>query len=152
MSKHSPKPKQLTEQEMKDLKEAFNLLDADGNGLLDLKELSNFMDSNGFDSNNAQLVLAIFDRDHDGTISWNEFIEFVQVLNSEDELQLYQLLFKAMDLDNSGSLSYDEVQKFLSYFGVIISNEEAQQFIEAFDKDHSGALSFEEIMQALNSE
>ena len=137
---------------MMELKEAFNQVDADGNGLLDMKELSSFMEANGFDSSYAQLVFAIFDGDHDGTISWKEFIEFIQVLNSEDELQLFHLLFKAMDLDNSGSLSYDEVQKFLSYFGVVISDQEAQQFIEVFDKDHNGALSFDEIMQALNSE
>lgn len=150
MSKYAPKSKVFNEEQLMNLKEAFKLLDKDGNGQLDASELSMFMNDCGLQAENAPLVISIFDTDHNGSISWDEFVNFMEVINSGDELALFRLLFKAMDTDNSGELSYDEVQRFFSYFNIQLTIEEAQMFISQFDTDKNGTLSFDEVMMALN--
>jgi centrin-1 len=57
----------LTEEEVLEIKEAFDLFDTDGGGSIDPKELKAAMTSLGFESKNATIYQMIADLDADGT-------------------------------------------------------------------------------------
>lgn len=147
-SKHAPKIS-LTKEQINELKDVFVAIDKDGNGVLDVNELGQFMKDADLQPEFAPLAIKLFDTDHDGTISWPEFIQFIDVILSGDPLKLFQLLFKVLDLDNSGELSAKEVKEFLSFFGVDATDKEIGDFIQSVDTDGNGTLSFDEVMQFL---
>ena len=53
----------LTEDEIEEIREAFNLFDTDGSGLIDPKELKAAMQSLGFESKNPTIYQMIADLD-----------------------------------------------------------------------------------------
>jgi len=57
----------LTEEEVEEIREAFNLFDTDGSGTIDPKELKSAMQSLGFEAKNATIYQMISDIDKDGS-------------------------------------------------------------------------------------
>jgi len=53
----------LTEDEIEEIREAFNLFDTDGSGMIDPKELKAAMQSLGFESKNPTIYQMIADLD-----------------------------------------------------------------------------------------
>jgi hypothetical protein len=62
----------LTEDEIEEIKEAFDLFDTDGSGAIDPKELKAAMKSLGFETKNATIYQMISDIDKDGKSSAND--------------------------------------------------------------------------------
>ena len=149
MANKAPKVN-LTKEQINELKDVFVSIDKDGNGVLDAKELAQFMKDAELEPEFAPLAIKLFDTDHDGTISWNEFLQFIDIVLSGDPLKLFKLLFQILDTDNSGELSPKEVQEFLSFFGVEATDEEIGAFVKEVDTDGNGTLSFDEVMQFLS--
>ena len=150
MSNRTPKVS-LTKEQIAELKDVFVAIDKDGNGVLDEDELTQFMEDADLQPEYAPLAIKLFDTDHNGTISWSEFVQFIDVILSGDPLKLFHLLFQVLDTDNSGELSWSEVQEFLHFFDVEATEEEVKDFVRGVDSDGNGTLSFEEVMNFLSS-
>ena len=150
MSNHSPKVS-LTKEQIAELKDVFVAIDKDGNGVLDEEELAQFMKDAELQPEYAPLAIRLFDTDHNNSISWTEFVQFIDVILSGDPMKLFHLLFQVLDSDNSGELSWSEVQEFLHFFGVEATEEEVKEFVKSVDADGNGTLSFEEVMNFLSS-
>jgi Ca2+-binding EF-hand superfamily protein len=56
----------LSEEEIEEIREAFNLFDTDGSGTIDPKELKAAMQSLGFEAKNQTIYQMIADIDKDG--------------------------------------------------------------------------------------
>ena len=65
----------LSEEEIEEIREAFNLFDTDGSGTIDPKELKAAMQSLGFEAKNQTIYQMIGDIDKDGSgeIDFEEF-------------------------------------------------------------------------------
>jgi centrin-1 len=70
----------LTEEQIEEIREAFNLFDADNSGAIDIRELKAAMRALGFEVKKEELKKMISDIDNDG----NGSIEFEEVLQSFD--------------------------------------------------------------------
>jgi Ca2+-binding EF-hand superfamily protein len=68
----------VTDEERRELKEAFDFNDSDSNGKIDFVEFVAMLDGleAGIDTAEAQLGFAEVDTDSDGMISFDEFIEW----------------------------------------------------------------------------
>lgn len=77
MTKHSLSPKQA-----KEIESAFGFFDRDNSGQIDLDELSYSMEKLGYDLSYEELIEVIdrFDNDHNGQISFPEFVDFFKSL------------------------------------------------------------------------
>lgn len=66
----------LSEEEIEEIREAFNLFDTDGSGKIDPKELKAAMQSLGFEAKNATIYQMIgdIDKDGSGSIDFEEFL------------------------------------------------------------------------------
>ena len=69
----------LSEEEIEEIREAFNLFDTDGSGTIDPKELKAAMQSLGFEAKNQTKyqMIADIDKDGDGSIDFEEFLDMM---------------------------------------------------------------------------
>merc|ERR1711865_821060 len=67
----------LTEEQIEEIREAFNLFDADNSGAIDVRELKAAMRALGFEVKKEELKKMISDIDNDGngSIEFQEFLE-----------------------------------------------------------------------------
>jgi len=71
----------LTEEQRQEIKEAFDLFDSEGNGVIDAKELKVAMRALGFEPKKEEVkkILAEIDRSGEGVIKYEEFLEVMTV-------------------------------------------------------------------------
>lgn len=69
----------LSEEEVEEIREAFNLFDTDGSGTIDPKELKAAMQSLGFEAKNQTIYQMIgdIDKDGSGSIDFDEFLDMM---------------------------------------------------------------------------
>merc|ERR1711988_1314188 len=69
----------LTEEQIEEIREAFNLFDADNSGAIDVRELKAAMRALGFEVKKEELKKMISDIDNDGngSIEFQEFLEMM---------------------------------------------------------------------------
>merc|ERR1711970_1436213 len=86
----------LTEEQMDEIREAFNLFDGDQSGAIDVRELKAAMRALGFEVKNEELqdMINQADRDGDGEINIDEFYRimkkkgnFLEDLSSDDDME-----------------------------------------------------------------
>ena len=77
----------LSEEEIEEIREAFNLFDTDGSGTIDPKELKAAMQSLGFEAKNQTIYQMIgdIDKDNDGSIDFEEFLDMMTAKMSDKD-------------------------------------------------------------------
>jgi hypothetical protein len=81
----------LSEEEISEIREAFDLFDTDGSGTIDPKELKAAMQSLGFEAKNATIYAMVQDIDKDGSgqIDFDEceYLLHVFIMKSDNYLE-----------------------------------------------------------------
>jgi Ca2+-binding EF-hand superfamily protein len=74
------KRKELTEEQIEVLTQAFNLFDQDGSGMIDVHELKEAMKALGFEVSNddVKAMMKEIDKDNSGTIELDEFLDMMK--------------------------------------------------------------------------
>jgi len=77
----------LSEEEIEEIREAFNLFDADGSGTIDPKELKAAMQSLGFEAKNQTIfqMISDIDKDKSGSIDFEEFLDMMTAKMSDKD-------------------------------------------------------------------
>ncbi|XP_065646590.1 mitochondrial adenyl nucleotide antiporter SLC25A24 isoform X3 [Hydra vulgaris] len=115
--------------------ELFRELDENGDGRIDVHELSKGLKRLGvlYVPEHAQKIIDSGDVSSDNQLSLEEFLNYYQ----EHEHKLW-LIFKSIDSNNSGTVSRDELENALRKLGV---NVESKQVNVLFNKmDANGSL------------
>lgn len=86
-------------------------MDDNGNGTLDLAEFAKGVVESKLDltDNDIRTLFAAFDRNHDGTIQYDEFLRVVRGDLNPNRLALVQKAFKIIDKDGSGELDFNDI-------------------------------------------
>mmetsp|Transcript_8407 Transcript_8407/g.15954 ORF Transcript_8407/g.15954 Transcript_8407/m.15954 type:complete len:480 (-) Transcript_8407:471-1910(-) len=147
----------LTDAEIKGLKELFKGFDKDGSGTITLQELQEGlknlnMGKKGADKSNRMTaeeikdLLKAVDVDQDGTISYEEFIAATIHLNKlENEENLWKA-FKTFDADGSGFITAEELVLALEKYGMSMGKDEVQQMIAEVDSNKDGLINYDEFV------
>lgn len=140
--------KDKKKKELQLLKKQFDAIDSNQNGVLDLDEIQTFMSEIGLEESLAPLVFKLFDTNDDGCLSFDEFCQFIKIMNDDDAgpIQLYRLAFDKIDTDHSGSLNKHEVYEFAKLFNPGYKEEDAYYLINMADENNDERLSFEEVV------
>ena len=99
-------------------------VDKDGSGSIDLSELEYLLNLAGLYPSAAELDVLYqrFDRDKDGRISFEEFMEAMvddwEEQEMEEEFQEIRELFTQLDKDGSQRLSVDELKDLIRRLGI----------------------------------
>jgi centrin-1 len=138
----------LTEEEVLEIKEAFDLFDTDGGGSIDPKELKAAMTSLGFESKNATIYQMIADLDADGTgqIEFDEFLHLMTARISEkDSREDIGKVFKLFDDEKTGYIGIKNLRRIAKELGETMDDNELQEMIDRADTDNDGLVSEEEF-------
>mmetsp|Transcript_19811 Transcript_19811/g.42679 ORF Transcript_19811/g.42679 Transcript_19811/m.42679 type:complete len:148 (+) Transcript_19811:130-573(+) len=128
----------LTEEEIADLKEAFSMFDIDGDGTVTLTELKEVMRSLGQNPTDAELVEMInsVDDNGDNEIDFEEFLVLMKSrIGERDPDKELRDAFKVFDTDGSGSISRDELKRLMTQLGQNLSEAELDAMMDEVDTD-----------------
>merc|ERR1712100_442931 len=110
----APKQTQLTEDQKKEIKEAFELFDTDGSGSIAEKELKVAMKALGFEPKKGEIenLIHSVDDDGDGEMDYDDFERMMEqkILNKDPKDDLMRA-FGIIDADNLKKVAKDLGEK-----------------------------------------
>jgi len=122
----------------------FSQVDKDRSGQITAQELGQAL-SNGswspFNPETVRLMIMMFDRDHTGTIGFNEFAGLWKYVTD------WQHCFRGFDRDNSGHIDFNELKQALTSFGYRLSDPTVGLFLKKYDKQGRGVIFFDDFIQ-----
>ncbi|XP_024936609.1 calcium-binding mitochondrial carrier protein SCaMC-2 isoform X2 [Cephus cinctus] len=130
---------ELPAQDEERLAKIFNKLDLDGNGSIDVHDLSKALHEVGVHKSYAEKFLARSDRTKSGDISLAEFIHYVR----EHEKNL-RLQFTDFDKNRDGKIDLEELIRAFKDLGIEMDRVEATKLLQRMDQDGSLNISFNE--------
>eukprot|EP00515_Schizochytrium_aggregatum_P000128 CAMPEP_0202035478 /NCGR_PEP_ID=MMETSP0962-20130828/902_1 /ASSEMBLY_ACC=CAM_ASM_000488 /TAXON_ID=4773 /ORGANISM="Schizochytrium aggregatum, Strain ATCC28209" /LENGTH=166 /DNA_ID=CAMNT_0048599489 /DNA_START=67 /DNA_END=567 /DNA_ORIENTATION=+ len=138
----------LSEDEIEEIREAFNLFDTDGSGTIDPKELKAAMQSLGFEAKNQTIYQMIgdIDKDGSGSIDFDEFLDMMTAkMSDKDSMEDIRKVFNLFDDDNTGKITHRNLKRVANELGETMTEAELSEMIERADTDNDGEISFEEF-------
>ncbi|KAI8872222.1 EF-hand [Ramicandelaber brevisporus] len=139
----------LTQEQIKEFKEAFTLFDKDSDGKITVQELGTVMRSLGLTPSEQELndMIAEIDTDNNGAVDFTEFLTMMarKMKESDSEADLREA-FKVFDKDNSGSISAAELKRIVTTLGEALSDSEVNELIAAADPTGTGSIQYEQFL------
>merc|ERR1712072_556934 len=105
---------QVTDKERAEIKEAFELFDADNSGMIDATELKSAMEALGFKPKREEIkkMLADIDKDGNGTIEAAEFMELMTgKFSDKDAKDDIIKAFGLFDDDGTGKITMKNLKR-----------------------------------------
>lgn len=140
---------ELSEDQKQELREAFELFDADKTGTIDLHELKVLMRALGFDVKKADIIKMVHDVDpsNAGNVDYEQFLEIMADKYAErDPEEEIKKAFQLFDDDHTGKITLKNMKRVARELGENLSEEELQAMIDEFDRDQDGEISSEEFI------
>jgi len=140
---------QMTESDHKALRNQFNAMDKNGDGKVNLEELTEYIFKRGGTKDEAHEqasnIIKQVDQDNDGQISLKEWQDARLSTKFQDE-RLIKDSFKRIDTDDDGFITHGELSKL---FNGQISQELVMHMIQEIDQNQDGKISYEEFVVAM---
>lgn len=148
-------PRDLSEEQKLEIKEAFELFDTDKDGAIDYHELKVAMRALGFELKKPEILKIL--RDHDkqgqGLIEFHEFDKVMtEKIQARDPREEILRAFKLFDTDNKGKISLRDLRKISKELGENLDEEELSAMIEEFDLDQDGEINEQEFFAIMSDE
>merc|ERR1711990_144803 len=145
---------ELSEKEMAEVKEAFDLFDGDGSGNIDQKELFVAIQALGFSPTVDEVDQMVKDIDADGnaTIEFQEFVDMMSgKMGGKDPIEEMKKAFAMFDTEGKGKISFKDMQRVATEIGEAMKEGELQEVIdECGDGSGISEAAFIEIMKEQN--
>merc|ERR1711937_37592 len=142
----------LSEDEVEEIKEAFDLFDNDGSGAISVNELTSAMQSLGFDVKHAVVYNMVADLDADGSgeIEFGEFLDVMTAkLSDKNTKEEIDRVFKLFDKDRNGTLEADDLSRVCKELGEEMSEEDVRECIQRCDLDGDGVVNLDDFYNVL---
>ncbi|XP_070807882.1 centrin-2-like [Pituophis catenifer annectens] len=134
------------------MREAFDLLDADGTGTIDVRDLKVSIRALGFDPTKEELrrVVAEVDKEGAGKIGFDAFYSVMaqkmsEIDSKEDILKAFKLF---VDKD-SGRIAFKNLKQIAAEIGENLTDEELQEMINEADLDGDGEVAEQEFLKVM---
>ena len=140
--------KYLTQEQIDEFKEAFNIFDVDGDNTISTKELDKVMKSLGQNPTDTELreLIHEYDNDGNGTLDFPEFLELMakkmKQIDTEEELVE---AFKIFDRDQDGYLKFNDIREIFKILGENVEDEKIEKLIKLADKDNDQTINYTEF-------
>ena len=141
---------QLSENEVKKLREIFTSIDKDGDGKLSQEELQESLKAQKFNLNYREILESV-DTDKSGFIDYTEFL--AAAMDSEVYLSEEKLAgaFSAFDKDKSGKISAKELKMMIGDEVEQTDEKVWNDMIKEADTDGDGEISYEEFIRMMHN-
>ena len=142
----------LTEEEILEIKEAFDLFDTDGSGTIDPKELRAAMQSLGFEAKNQTIfqMISDLDKNKSGSIDFEEFLDIMTArMSDKDTREDIAKVFRLFDDDTSGSITLRNLRRVAKELGEDIPEDELKEIIERADLNGDTHVDLEDFINVV---
>merc|ERR1719433_738727 len=142
----------LDEEQIEELREAFNLFDTEHSGAIDARELKAALRALGFEvkKEDVRRMLADVGKDPSQPIDFNDFKEMMRDRmpdkNSRAEIDKVFALF---DEDETGKISFRNLKRIAQELGESLTDDELQEMIEEADRDGDGLINPDEFYRVM---
>ena len=141
----------LSNEEVDEIKQAFDLFDTNGTGKIDPKELKAAMQSLGFASKNPTIYQLIADLDtpeseRNGGITFDDFVDAIndKLGDKESKEGIRRIFDLFIDDPNADTITLSSLKKISKELGENMSDEELKDMLERASKN-GVELTFEEF-------
>ncbi len=141
----------LSQDEVDEIKQAFDLFDTNGTGRIDPKELKAAMQSLGFDTKNPTIFQLIAELDtpeasKKGGIDFDSFVEAInnKLGDKETKEGIRRIFDLFIDDPNSDTITLASLRRIARELGEQMSNEELKDMLERASSNGT-ELSFDEF-------
>ncbi|XP_075518935.1 calcium-dependent protein kinase 29 [Primulina tabacum] len=136
----------LSEEELKGLRQMFSNMDTDKSGTITYEELRTGLTKLGskLSETETQQLMEAADVDKNGTI---DYIEFITATMHRHRLEKEEILYKAFkhfDVDNSGFITRDELRQAMTQYGMG-DDATIDEVIKDVDTDNDGRINYDEF-------
>jgi Ca2+-binding EF-hand superfamily protein len=135
------------------IKEAFNLFDADGSGAIDVDEMTLAMKGLGFGElprDEVQRMVQTLDLNSNGLIEWPEFEKMMkQKMTAKDSNEEILKAFQLFDIDKKGKVSLENLRAVAKMLGENPGDDVLREMIEEADDDRDGQISLAEFKNVM---
>lgn len=147
---------ELTEEQKKEIKEAFDAFDADHKGGIEPNELKLALKALGFEPKNEEVkrILDSIEKKKDKLISFDEYMDImVETQSKRTPEEEMKKAFEILCQEGHDKITLKSLQKICVDLGENITQEELQEMINEADKDQDeevGEQDFITIMKKTN--
>lgn len=139
----------LTEEQIAEFQEAFNLFDKDKDGTITTQELGTVMKSLGQypTENELRDLISEVDTDSNGVIDFQEFLSMMsRRMRDPDSEEELREAFKVFDKDGNGYISASELKQVMASLGEKLTPDELSEMMREADANGDGQISYEEFV------
>lgn len=141
--------KQLTEHEIRDLKEIFSLFDVKNRGYITPKDVERLAKMLGFRAPKdifEGMMEEVSDKSKN-KVTFINFLDFIIKSQGEgpDPFEEIQQCFKLMDKDNKGYLTVDDLRELSEETKVCLSNGMIKEMFQEADRSGDGKVTLEDL-------
>merc|ERR1711971_432080 len=152
MGKHA----HLTDEELAEFREIFNLVDLDKGGTISKDELKQLMNTLGLKPSQEELNAMVdeIDSDGNGEIDFDEFVTVMsRKVNTSYTPQQVKAAFKVFERSSPpGYVSMAALEQALTTFGSEkLSVSDAQELLSQIEPDESGLVNYLEFVNMMTS-
>jgi Ca2+-binding EF-hand superfamily protein len=138
----------LTEDEIDEIREAFNLFDNEGTGTIDPKELKAAMQSLGFETKNPTIyqMFADLERECHGPIDFERFLDGItSKLGDRESREGIAKIFNLFDVERKGSITLKDLKRVSKELGESMTDDELREMLERADSNGDGEISLDDF-------
>ena len=149
------KRREVTSQQMEEVNEAFELLDADKDDKIDYYELKVALRALGFKVTKEEIVRLFrsYDPSDSGHISRQDFIEISRdMILKRDPMDELKAAFELFDTDGQGGISVANLRRIARELDLHPSEEDLRAMIDEFDSDGDGLVNLDDFVQIMTGE
>eukprot|EP00301_Raphidiophrys_heterophryoidea_P023635 c7446_g1_i2.p1 GENE.c7446_g1_i2~~c7446_g1_i2.p1 ORF type:complete len:154 (-),score=47.56 c7446_g1_i2:60-521(-) len=145
---------QLTHEQIREFREAFQLFDKDNSGAIDQKELATVLRSLGQNPRPEELkeMIKTVDKKGTGLIDFSGFLEMMAKKLMDTNLEQEMVLaFRIFDEDDKGYVTCQELRHVMTSMK-IMTDEEFDELVKVADEDHNGKINYVRFVKILIGE
>ena len=147
----SKKP-QCSDEQLLEIKEAFNVFDSEQSGGLDARELKAAISALNIKISKDEIrqIYKDFAKELTEKITLEEFMEIVVPRLPDRHCKEYiQKIFQYFDLENTGKITTRHLKKIAQETGESLSDQELKEIMGEADRDGDGYIGFEDFYRIM---
>lgn len=144
--------KNLTEEQLDELKEAFIIYDINNDGVISTRELGTVLRQLGQNPTEAEILEMIkdLDKDKNSSISFDEFVTLMSdKMRGVETEQEVRDAFRVFDVNGNGFISADELRHVATNLGEKLTEEEANEMIRSAKVDGDGLINYNDFINMM---
>ena len=141
-----------TEEQLLEVKEAFNVFDSEQSGGLDARELKAAINALNIKITKDEIrqIYSDFGKDIRDKVTQDEFMEIVIPRLPDRHTKDYiAKIFQYFDLENTGKITHRHLKKIAQEIGETLTDEELKEIMEEADRDGDGYIGFEDFYRIM---